>query len=216
MNDTVLFIGADELTRAALAQLGEELDDTRLLMVDRIGDALKSAHEAPPLLIVARHAPGSLNAFDVCHKVKADHGLASRVFAVATEPAHMEWDRAFGAGADAVLPWPLTIADVRLMVNAARRVRQLHDALVPRRLGGSGRVTPHAIDDAWLVALAALRDEVQPNAPSRAEQIVAFSHELAALSGMPALRLLDLDHAGRYGDIGSVFCPAAPAMFSAA
>lgn len=214
MSDTVLLIGADELTRTAFAQLPEDLDDTRLLMVDRIGDALKSAHEAPPLLVIARHAPGSLNAFDVCHKVKADLRLASRVFAVATEPAHMEWDRAFGAGADAVLPWPLTIADVRLMVSAARRVRQLHDALLPRRTGSADRVTLHAIDDTWLAALTALRDELQPNAPARAEQIVAFSHDLAALSGMPAPRLLDLDHAGRYGDIGDVFCRLAPTTAS--
>ncbi len=203
--DAVMLVGADALTYATFARVAESLRDIRILAVDRIGDAMAATPRTLPLLVIARQAPGSQSAFDVCRKVKAHPGLAARVFAVADEPSTIEWDRAFSAGVEAILPWPLTSADLRRLVEAARRVRRLHEALDAIALPLDAPPPVHALGDTWLAPLCEFRDELVPGARMRAERTVEFSHHLAAQFGLPAMWLRDLDRAGRFADLGLIF-----------
>lgn len=204
--DVILLIGADPLSAATFRRAVDGIQHAELVLVDRIGNALEYAHARKPTLIVARHVPGVTNVFDICRKVKADATLSSCVFAVATNPSNMEWDRAFGAGVEGVLPWPLTSADLQAMIAAARRVGQLHHDMLDVSMHSAAPAPLHTLSDAWLGALTQLRDEVQPGARTRAEQIVEFAHHLAAQFGIPAMWLRDLDRAGRFAEVGSVFC----------
>ncbi len=206
--DPILLVGADPLTAATFRRAVDGVQHAELLLASRIGEAIEIARETPPTLVVARHIAGVSNVFDICRKIKADATLSTRVFAIATTPSNMEWDRAFGAGAEGVLPWPLTGADLQAMLASARRVRQLHQEVADATAPDDPHTpaTWHVTQDVWLRALTALRDEAQPAAAVRAEQIVEFAHHLAAQFGIPAMWLRDLDRAGRFSEIGNVFC----------
>ncbi|MBI5170867.1 MAG: response regulator [Candidatus Eisenbacteria bacterium] len=182
-------------------------------------EALKSAHDLKPDLVVVTHDIPGMNAFSFCQMLRSDPALAGAMI-VLTIPAGANELRFAGLthGVDEYLTHPIEPAEVLTKLHSMLRMRDVYEQLLRDKVELEElRDHLRSSFDQMLQLLTHILDLRLPGAGDRGRRIAELALQVAGRFGIPETHLRDMEIAARLHELGRILKPgagtdSAPAM----
>lgn len=167
-------------------------------------EAVKSAHDLKPDLVVVTHDIPGMNAFSFCQTIKNDPALAGTMV-VLTIPAGANEMRFAGLthGVDEYLTHPIEPAEVLTKLHSMLRMKDVYDQLLRDKLELQ-ELHEHLRSsfDQMLQLLTHILDLRLPGAGDRGKRIAELALQVAGRFGVPETHLRDMEIGARLHELG--------------
>ncbi|MBP8137557.1 MAG: response regulator, partial [Candidatus Eisenbacteria bacterium] len=169
-------------------------------------EAVKTAHDLKPDLVVVTHDIPGMNAFSFCQAIKNDPTLAGTMI-VLTIPAGANEMRFAGLthGVDEYLTHPIEPAEVLTKLHSMLRMKDVYDQLLRDKVELQ-ELHEHLRSsfDQMLQLLTHILDLRLPGAGDRGKRIAELALQVAGRFGVPETHLRDMEIAARLHELGRI------------
>lgn len=169
-------------------------------------EAIRTAHDLRPDLIVVTHDIPGMNAFSFCQQIRQDPALSGTMI-VLTIPHNATEMRFAGLthGVDEYLLHPIEPAEVLTKLHSMLRMREVNEQLLAdkRELEELHEHLRSSFDQ-MLQLLTHILDMRLPGAGDRGKRIAELSMQVAGRFGVPETHLRDMEIAARLHELGRI------------
>lgn len=169
-------------------------------------EAIRTAHDLRPDLIVVTHDIPGMNAFSFCQQIKQDPALSGTMI-VLTIPHNATEMRFAGLthGVDEYLLHPIEPAEVLTKLHSMLRMREVNEQLLAdkRELEELHEHLRSSFDQ-MLQLLTHILDMRLPGAGDRGKRIAELGMQVAGRFGVPETHLRDMEIAARLHELGRI------------
>ncbi len=169
-------------------------------------EAVKTAHDLKPDLVVVTHDIPGMNAFSFCQAIKNDPTLGGTMI-VLTIPAGANEMRFAGLthGVDEYLTHPIEPAEVLTKLHSMLRMKDVYDQLLRDKVELQ-ELHEHLRSsfDQMLQLLTHILDLRLPGAGDRGKRIAELALQVAGRFGVPETHLRDMEIAARLHELGRI------------
>ncbi|MCC6649865.1 MAG: response regulator [Candidatus Eisenbacteria bacterium] len=169
-------------------------------------EAIRTAHDLRPDLIVVTHDIPGMNAFSFCQQIKQDPALAGTMI-VLTIPHNATEMRFAGLthGVDEYLLHPIEPAEVLTKLHSMLRMKEVNEQLqADKRELEELHEHLRSSFDQMLQLLTHILDMRLPGAGDRGKRIAELSMQVAGRFGVPETHLRDMEIAARLHELGRI------------
>ncbi len=169
-------------------------------------EAVRTAHDLKPDLVVVTHDVPGMNAFSFCQALKNDPALAGTMI-VLTIPPHANEMRFAGLthGVDEYLVHPIEPAEVLTKLHSMLRMKDAYDQILrDKQELEELHANLRSSFDQMLQLLTHILDLRLPGAGDRGKRIAELALQVAARFGVPETHLRDMEIAARLHELGRV------------
>ncbi len=178
----------------------------RLVVSLNPAEAIRTAHDLRPDLIVVTHDIPGMNAFAFCQQIRHDAALTGTMI-VLTIPHNATEMRFAGLthGVDEYLMHPIEPAEVLTKLHSMLRMKEVNDQLLAdkRELEELHEHLRSSFDQ-MLQLLTHILDMSLPGAGERGKRIADLSAQVAGRFGVPDTHLRDMEIAARLHELGRI------------
>lgn len=169
-------------------------------------EAVKTAHDLKPDLVVVTHDIPGMNAFSFCQAIKNDPTLTGTMI-VLTIPSGANEMRFAGLthGVDEYLTHPIEPAEVLTKLHSMLRMKDVYDQLLRDKVELQ-ELHEHLRSsfDQMLQLLTHILDLRLPGAGDRGKRIAELALQVAGRFGVPETHLRDMEIAARLHELGRI------------